>query len=84
MDQKNAATATGNPCGFKLGPMDILGHSGQPIQDVRFVDFLVGYTWKMLIFLRMRVGFLRKYMKGGGVVKSEVLLMVQNSGERTT
>lgn len=24
----------GNPCGFKLGPMDILGHSGQPIQDL--------------------------------------------------
>ena len=22
----------GNPCGFKLGPMDILGHSGQPVK----------------------------------------------------
>lgn len=24
----------GNPCGFKLGPMDILGHSGQPVKDL--------------------------------------------------
>ena len=78
-------SATGNPCGFKLGPMDILGHSGQPIQDVRFVDFLLGIHRKCWFFCGCELeSFLRKYMKGGGVVKSEVLLMVQNSGERTT
>eukprot|EP00435_Cladocopium_sp_Y103_P058160 s489_g20.t1 len=32
--QSSNFNTVGNPCGFKLGPMDILGHSGQPIKDL--------------------------------------------------
>eukprot|EP00438_Fugacium_kawagutii_P023926 Skav232943 [mRNA] locus=scaffold3689:109258:116039:- [translate_table: standard] len=28
--------SVGNPCGFRLGPLDILGHSGQPVKVQRW------------------------------------------------